>query len=605
MTSHLAQKTEALDRTAWSAVGWLAARPVLATLVIAVIAVLAYLPGQTNLPAIDRTEGMVALSSLHVVETGDIWRPRWEANVQRTRPIGVFWAQALSLAALGDSAWNDIASYRLASMLATVLGVLLMFLLGRWLVPPAAALMASVLVGITPIVALHAQLAIAEPLILPTTVVAGLALLAVYQDARRARWAGWLGAFWLALGLSTWFNALAVVLLAFVVVATLALADRSLKFVRRLRLGFGLPLLIFLAIPWLAAIWHIDGGTLYRGMSPFAVLDALEGGQAMKFDTVHGVFVLTLLLGFVPVAHLLGPVVVKAWSMRRDRTVRFLLVWLAAPVIALEIFSNKAPLYTVQAVMPAGALLVALMIARHGIYAQRIVAWPGMCWGTVVLVGVIAPIGFGGILWVTATPVGPGLAGGFLLLAVLFVGAAWVSTKGQGMAWFALAAAGTLVFTVWFNGVLMAGLANFWTAPQIAKLADAIEMCHGGGRRPEILISGFREPSLALRLRGRAEIGRPSATGRAWANARAGYAIVEARRRGAFDEAAMAAGAPKPEAVGGCAAALNLARGCFLSFEVIRPRAGALRPKCDLPLKMHCRARQDQVARLLNIKHCQ
>ena len=77
--------------------------------------------------------------------------------------------------------------------------------------------------------------------------------------------------------------------------------------VRRLQPWFGLPLLAVLALPWLAAVSAIDDGSLYRGMGWRAVLDALEGGQSMKFKTVYGVFVLMVLLGFVPVAHMLGP----------------------------------------------------------------------------------------------------------------------------------------------------------------------------------------------------------------------------------------------------------------------------------------------------------
>ncbi len=596
--------TKELDDSSWRLWSGTATRPLLASLLLGIVAFFSYLPGQLNLPAIDRTEGVVALSSRYVIESGDYHRPRWRQNVQRTRPVATFWSQALSLAAHDKPRWNDISTYRLPSLLATLFAVLMMFWLTRHMFGPVPALMASSAVAVTPIVVLHAQLAIAEPLILPSTIVAQLALLAIYRDAHSARWWGWLGAFWLSAGISTAFNALAVPLLAFVTVATLAVMDRRWDMARRLQPWFGLPLLAVLALPWLAAVSAIDDGSLYRGMGWRAVLDALEGGQSMKFKTAYGVFVLMVLLGFVPVAHMLGPAVARFWRVRHDPTLRFLLIWLIAPLVALEILSNKPPLYTVQAVFPAGALLVALAIGRIEPYRRCLRALPGMFWGTAVLLAAIAPVLLWGLLWVTDTPLTPLLVVGFAALAGLFVYAGWVSAHGYGVAWFSTSMLATFILGLWFNGLLLPGLQNFWTAPQIAAATTQLRECSGGA----VYVSGFREPSLALALAGRAHIGSPEAAASGIAAADAGSAIIESRQIDRFQKAlALDKSSAKVRRLG-CIRSFNLARGCSLLFEVhlrVNPARGRVSSdRCNLALPDECRAKHELLRSRLKIKHC-
>lgn len=582
----------------------IAAYRVWAAVVIGLIATLMYLPGQFNLPAIDRTEGMVALSSRHVVETGDYLKPRWGPNIQRTRPVGTFWAQGLSIATHDRPAWNDIATYRLPSLLATVAGVVAMFWLAGGIVGAAPAFMASLGVAVTPIVVLHAQLAIAEPLVLPMTIIAQLALLAMYREPDQARWWGWLGAFWISLGVSTWFNALAVPLLAFTTIVVLALWDRRLTFAARLQPVLGVPLLALLALPWLAAVWAIDGGALYKDMSFSAVLDALEGGQSMKFKTAYGVFVLTLVLGFVPIAHMLGPVISRTWRLRTDPTRRFLLVWLLAPIVALEIFSNKPPLYTVQAVMPAGALLAAMAVwpsdVGDGAAQDDLRAWPGMFWGTTLLLAVIGPALFGSVLWVTETPVSLLLLAGYLVFAGLFIFAAWVSAHGFGLAWMASATLGTIALGLWFNGVLMPGLKNFWTAPAMTRVVDQLQACAPG----PVHISGFREPSLALAMAGKATIDNASETAQRFSSDTKGYAIVASREFDAFSAALEEVGSGNRPQRLGCFGGFNIARGCALRFEVLAHAQTQMPEGCNLTLAADCSAQHERLRRTLKVPHC-
>jgi len=582
-------------------------RTKLAIAILVVISGLCYLPGQTILPAVDRTEGVVALSSRNIAQTGNPLDPRWGDNLQAHRPAGTFWVQAVAVSLLGKDGFTDISVYRLPSYLASVLAVVLIYALGRGLFGARPALLAALAVGVTPIVALQAQLAIAEPLILPLIVTSQFALFGVYAAPAEPRWLGWRGAFWVALGISTWFNALAAPLLALVTVLGLIIADRSARLLWRLAPWYGLPLFAIVALPWLISFWLINGGRPFAGFDWRQALDIVEGGQAMKFKAVHGVFVLFVALACIPVSHMLGPALAQAWSARRQLATRFLLVWFIAPIVALEICSNKPPLYTVQVVSPAVALLVAMALTGRFGAGRAFTAWPGFFTAASLFVLIAVPLFAGGLLWLTGTP--PTLAiiiGGGAIIA-LFVVAGWAAAKGQSHAWFVAAIVATLTLNLWFFGGLMPGLANTWTAPQIRGVVDDIAACGG----PDIVITGFREPSLPLALGKTARVlpaedaGRQAAQSPAWA-------IIETRRRDAF-ETARAASAPNVRQTSletrGCIHSINMARGCLLEFHVLAPdgSSGTRRTEtqagCPLGVPRTCpQAGRDK--HWLDLDHC-
>lgn len=588
MLSHFVDRLERLSRR-WT--DMVSQRTGLAIGLLMAISGLCYLPGQTILPAIDRTEGVVALSSRQIAQTDDLFDPRWGENLQVFRPAGTFWLQAAAVSLRGEDHLLDVSAYRLPSYLASVLAVVLLFALGRRLFGAKPALLAALAVGVTPIIALHAQLAIAEPLILPLTVTSQLALFGIYSSPGPPRWFGWRALFWIALGISTWFNALAVPLLALVTVLGLVTTNRSLRLIGRLAPWVGLPIFVVAALPWLYSLTVIGDGQPFSGLDWYQTLEVLEGGQEMKFNTPHGVFVLFVALAFIPVSHMLGPAVVRAWAARRERAVHFLLVWLIVPVVALEIFSNKPPLYTVQAVFPAAALLVGLaMTGRLGI-GEAFKAWPGFFTGASLFAIIVIPLFAGALLWLTATP--PTLAvviGGAAIIA-LFVVAGWAAAKGQSHAWFSTAIAATIALDLWFFGALMPRLRNTWTAPQVRGVVDDLRAC---GVR-DIVIAGFREPSLPLAIGDKARILMVEEAD--WdAELSKAWTIVETREYKAIG-GGLPYGRPISMAIEprGCIRSIDLAQGCLLEF-LVRPPARPVgddppagQASCELRVPRACR----------------
>lgn len=556
----------------------MAIRPWAAILILALLTVASYLPSQSRIPAVDRTEPLVAVVSRDLVVSQDILRPSYRGTLQIKRSAGTFWLQGLVAAVAGPEARNNMALYRFPSLVMTALGVIAMFVLARGLIGALPAFLASIIVAVTPIIALHAHLAIAEPLILPAIICAQLLVLRLYAGPPGGVWQQrWLSmAFWTVLGISTWFNALALPLLSFVTIVTLAVCDRNLQLVRKLEPWFGVPVMCVAALPWLLALSAKSGGWPLAGLDFWQIVEILEGGQNEKITFVPGSYILTVAIGFVPIAYLLGPVLQGHWHQRYDRLIRFCLVWLLSPIATLELLSNEPPLYTVQAVLPAAAILVALAIApghRHQITTLK--PWSAASRAAIVLATVLGPVVFAAMLYVTATPLQVVHVAGYGLIAMLFVLAVWAATRTRMLAWFAFGCAGAWTLNVWFFAFLMPGLQNFWTAPQIEHVVARVETC-----RPGTLIDliGFREPSAVFTLGNRVAIKEAPASDRPQNT----VTLVEQS-----DEVAFLEKQPGSMYLG-CFKSINIARPAVLTFKVYAAPDAAVVRSCNLGLQHVC-----------------
>ena len=109
---------ERLEREATLRLDQLAARPRLAAAALLALALFAYLPGVFLLPPVDRTEIVYAQASRGMLERGDAIDATYEGERFAFRPIGIYWLQAGAGKLLGRWSWDDIATYRLPSLIA-------------------------------------------------------------------------------------------------------------------------------------------------------------------------------------------------------------------------------------------------------------------------------------------------------------------------------------------------------------------------------------------------------------------------------------------------------------------------------------------------------
>ncbi len=560
------------------AINWVAARPLTAAAVLLVLALVSYLPGVIALPPVDRTEIVYAGGSRAMLERGDTIDAQFKGERVAFRPIGIYWLQIASGKLFGPGAWNSIATYRIPSLLGGVLAVLAAWWLLGPLLGAGGALIAAGLFAVTPIVALQAQLSIPEgPLLLAATL-AQLTLLRVYCANEIDRTFGLALLFWAAQGFGILINALAVPILSLSTIIALLIFDRRFGWLMRLRPLVGVTLMVLIAAPWIIVRTHLDGGVPFSTLTWSELLRALGGAQDMKWKAAPLTFTLALVLGFMPGALLLVPLIKELWTNRAFALQRFLFCWLAGYLAYLELIASKPALYTVQAMFPAAAAAAALSLERDGRleippFMLRLPAW-------FVAIGMVAI--FAGVLLLTRTPPDTAVVVGAAAVVILFTLAAQAARDNLAATWVATSIVGFALFLGVTFGVLLPHIKMAWPAPRIAEAIAPFKRCVKGPVR----IVGFREPSGVFVLGRDSEAG-PQSIADQIANKQDGIVVVEDRWHADVTKALTERGAIMPPRAG-CVEAFNVMRGCPLTFSIYVTGSPPLDAGCTVPPNFTC-----------------
>lgn len=578
--SFLPLTLERLECASTQLLDTLAARPRLAAAALLALAVFTYLPGVFLLPPVDRTEIVYAQSARGMLERGTVIDSSYEGERFAFRPIGIYWLQAGAGKMLGRWAWDEIATYRLPSLLSGILAVLATWWLTGPLLGAKRAVIAAALFAVSPIVALQATLSIPEGPLLLSIVVAQLALLRLYcaTDSDRDR-QPWLAlAFWAAQGGGMLLNALAVPILSLATLIALYVMDRRLDWLWRLRPLVGIPLMLVIAAPWLLVRAHFDGGIPFSGLTWGEFIRALGGAQDMKWKAAPLTFTLAFLLGFLPGAVLLWPALQNLWRERGEALQRFLFAWIVGYWLYLELIASKPALYTVQAMFPAAAAAVALVLDRDGRLALpprmlRLPPWLVLP-GTIALFAVLTNL--------AEVNTGFLIVGGAAAVAVLFTLAARAAAEDRAAAWITTSVAGFALFITYTFAVLMPSAEIGWPAPRIAEAVAPLRRCVIG----KVGVVGFREPSTTFVLGRDANANIETLAG--WmAGGEDAIAVVEDRWQPDLAKALAARGAKAPPRLG-CVEAFNVMRGCPLDFSIYATGREMLDPGCKVAEAFAC-----------------
>src|SRR5919201_2946606 len=115
---------------------------------LGLLCLLLYVPGLAAIPPLDRDEARFAQATRQMLETGDFIRIRFQDEARNKKPVGIYWLQAISVAALSTAESRAIWPYRLPSALAAMVDVVLTFAFGsRLLGSRPASFIAAVLLG--------------------------------------------------------------------------------------------------------------------------------------------------------------------------------------------------------------------------------------------------------------------------------------------------------------------------------------------------------------------------------------------------------------------------------------------------------------------------
>ena len=504
-------------------------------LLAALVALFAGLPVLMLLPPLDRDESRYAQATSQMLETGDYVDIRFQDDPRWKKPIGIYWMQAVAVAATSSVENRDIAPYRIPSLLGAMLAAAACAWAGAAMFGNRAGFLAGAILGASFLLSTEAGIAKTDAMLCGAITLAMAGLARIYLAARAGELPKrpWKLAFWFGLGLSILIKGPIGLIVVVPAMLALSLWDRDVSWLRRLGWGWGLALVALIVGPWAIAITIATDGAFWT--------EAIGGDLAPKIaggDEGHGVppglYLLIAPILFFPATLLLPAALSTGWHRRAEPAIRFLVCWLVPAWLIFELTPTKLAHYTLPT-FGALALLAAAALTRPIGKASRLTGA-----GLTVFVGALLAVASVWLLteygkstaqtWATLTIV-------FSILAAL-IGAFLLMHRAA-----ATAVIASITLGVVAHGALAGTLRQLRplsVAPQLEKVLLAADLHPRQGRAGPVAITGFHEPSFVF-LTGR-DTELTGAAGAAEALAEGRPAIVEDDDAEAFREAAARLG---------------------------------------------------------------
>lgn len=505
-------------------------------LVLAMLAA-AVLIGHQTVPPMDRDESRFAQASKQMLASGDYVTVRFQDELRAKKPAGIYWLQS---AAAGLFGADDIAAYRLPSLLAFLAAIWGTYHLASHLYRKPRALLAAAVLGASLLAFAEAHLAKTDTVLMALCLAQQMALMRIYlavQLGRAPPERSWLW-FWVFMGAAIMIKGPIAPLLGLVTIAALCLWDRSYRWLEQLHFARGLLVLAALTLPWAILVTLATDGAFLDIAVRGDFLAKVKAGQESHGAPI-GTYMVLLGLLIWPGCILLPRAVAQVPTLLAHAQSRFLIAWIVPFWLLIELIPTKLPHYPLP-VFPALAVLLVCAVevplpgdpksGKLRCKFQRYLALAGE-YAMLAIAGVLAAV----VLWAAITHGGQtgGRAFSFamislaLLAVVLWQGILW--HRGGGIRPVAI----ILLVGVLFNFSLISGL-----LPALSRLhvSTAIDQAITSLKLnpPAIAAAGFHEPSLVF-LRGSDVLllNGPEAA-LFLAEAPGGLAIVENRQREAF-----------------------------------------------------------------------
>ncbi len=369
-------------------------------LVLVLACLVLFLPGFFNVGPVDRDESRYAQASKQMLETGNFVEIYFQEDARNKKPIGIYWMQAAS-ASLFGGVDAPIWAYRLPSLLGAIGAVLITFWAGaRWL-GPVGGFTAGLALASSLLLVIEAHLAKTDAMLLLAIATSQICLGHFYvaangrliggatEDLRRIAIL-----FWIALGAGILIKGPIGVLIGGLTIITLAVADRSLLWLKPIRPLLGLAIVVAITAPWVIAI-TLSGSSFFSDAVGNDLLPKLMSGQE-SHGSPPGTYAVLAVVTLWPASLVLGPALWFGWQRNAHPIYRFCLAWILPSWLLFELVPTKLPHYILPMV-PAIALIIGGYLTHLAERGQHIsgegfprFAWS--CWLIVSLVLIATPI---------------------------------------------------------------------------------------------------------------------------------------------------------------------------------------------------------------------
>lgn len=465
-----------------------------AIVILLIFSLLAFLPGQSKIPPIDRDEARFAQATKQMVDNGDYVDIRFQNEVRYKNPVGIYWLQAAALKTAELVSRRDMDTriyvYRIPSVIGAVGAVIATFWVAAMFVSRRSAILAAVMMASSILLGIEARLAKTDAMLLFMVVLCIGVLARAYLPRREGERdnPALPFVFWIALAAGVLLKGPLILMLIGLPIVTLVAIDRSVSWLKALRPLIGVPIFLLLVLPWFAAIMMRTGSTFFSDSIGSDMLSKVYSGQE-GHGAPPGYFIVLFFFTFWPASLLAGMAVPGVWREKWETPVKFLLAWLVPAWIMFELIITKRPHYVLP-LYPAIAILLARAIETGQMSSRK---W--MEYGT---------------FWWFAVPV------------LIFVGSLFLLLRYEGelgwRAWPFLAAAMVFGFRAWWlydvDGTersmlraavttVLLSIAVYWSViPSLAAVFPSVAIqltIHASEcKNPKLAAAGYHEPSMVF-----------------------------------------------------------------------------------------------------------
>jgi 4-amino-4-deoxy-L-arabinose transferase-like glycosyltransferase len=504
--------------------------------ILVLFSALTFLPGFFNIPPVDRDEALFAQATKQMIETGDYVDIRFQDEVRYKKPVGIYWMQAgvvRTAEALGVSdATTTIWLYRIPSLLGAIGAVLMTYWTALTFGSRRTAFLAALMLASSILLGVEARLAKTDAMLL-FTIVSAMGVLARNYFAEAGARPGWRdpAIFWTALAAGILLKGPLILMIVGLAAATLAILDRSLRWLGRLRPMIGVAWMLLLVLPWFVAIMNRAGESFFVESVGRDLLGKVMTGQQTHFGP-PGSYLVLFWATFWPAAPLAALAAPAVWRGRRDVATKFLLAWLVPSWIVFELVSTKLPHYVLP-LYPAIAILIARAIEQDALSKDRrvvrtLVHWP-LISGLTLIIAIVCLVILRRQLGLLAWP--------FAGASMIFGFVAWRFYDSDGAARsFLRGAVASLLLSVAVFGVIIPLLRPVFPSAWIAASIDT--ECED----PQFAAAGYHEPSLVFLLGTQTRLTDGQGAADFLREGPCRFAVIEARQERGFVQRAEAIG---------------------------------------------------------------
>ena len=561
----------------------------MAVFVVLMAGLLCFLPGQSSIAPMDRDEARFAQSSKQMVTTGDYITPRFQQDLRAKKPVGIYWMQSAAASLFGV---DNIASYRLPSLIGGLLAVAAVTILASFFMPPFQAILSGVLLASSLVMMVESHLAKTDAMLTALVIIQQGIFWRILNIARTGAYVSGKYAvmFWGVMALAILVKGPIAPLIALLTGLTILAFERRLDIFKPLRPILGLVILTSLVLPWVLMVTSATDGAFLNIAIKGDLVNKLQSGQES-----HGAppltYLMLVVITFWPGSLFIARGINAIRNQWRDPNILFCLGWIVPFWVVLELTPTKLPHYNLP-VFAALAILCSIgafaalppqkstkskdetkpvtttflakaldYIRMMSLPRSLVLAWEYLFMAIGPVLGVV-------VLYAASFAQGSRAMAGVALLAsiIVSIGAFWWQ-RGGSMRAIGVMITAAIGFHMALMGGVMPSLDKIRVSPRLHAEIATLDPA------PDVIIAaGYHEPSLVFIQGTDTLLFPPIDAALALAEADGSLALVESRAQNDFLKTAEAIGL-KLEVVA-TVKGHNISRGQNVSIDLYRPNPG-------------------------------